>query len=260
MNRIISIFLFLIFQHVSAQRISDSLSFETISLNNKDNPDFYTYHSIADTVWYLYETKKGSGPFSDEVKHNPIKNGNYFEYNEDRKIIIYGSYESNKEEAIFIYFDPEGQVKRTTHFKKGKLNGQSKNYYSNGQLRLSQDYKNGLKHGEILGFYLDGTRLFTGSYKKGKMIGQRMYFDVKGKPASGEMIWRHENGTTKLTGKCINGLPDGRFTHYDENGIITLQVDYRKGLPDGAYIKYKNGEVEYKECYVLGKHKMRGCL
>ena len=135
----------------------------------------------------------------------------------------------------------------------------TKHYYSNGQLRLSTDYKKGLKHGEILGFYIDGTRLFTGKYKKDKMIGIRMYYNVDGKPANGEMIWRHENGVVKLTGKCVEGKPNGRFTHYDESGELSLQVDYLNGLPDGAYIKYENGEVIFKDCYKLGKLTRRPC-
>jgi len=259
MRLIISIFLIFIFHKVSAQRIADSLSFENMNSYFKNQNNFFVYHSIEDSLWYLYETKNGSGPFADDLIKKPIKNGDYFEFSENKNIVIYGNYDNDKEEALFIYFDASGGIKRTTHFKNGKLNGQSKNYYLNGQLRLSQDYKNGMKHGEILGFYMDGTRLFTGKYKKNKMIGQRMYFDVKGRPANGEMTWRHENGAIKLTGKCVNGMPDGRFTHYDENGIVMLQVDYTRGLPDGAFIKYKNGEVEYKDCYVLGKYRIRGC-
>ena len=256
------IFLTFCFTFLTAktQRIADSLSYDNIKSYYQENADFFIEYNEADSIWHMFETKKGSGPFTEALKKEIIKEGNYFEYDMDKRIVIYGSYVNNKEDAIFIYFDSFGKVKRTTHFIKGKLNGQAKNYYSNGQLRLSQDYKKGLKHGEILGFYIDGTRLFTGKYKKDKMIGQRMYFDVKGNPANGEMTWRHENGSTKLTGKCVNGMPEGRFTHYDEKGVVTLQVDYTRGLPNGAYIKYKNGVVEYKECYILGKHTLRKCL
>ena len=60
---------------------------------------------MEDSIWYLYETKKGNGPFADELKNKPIKNGNYFEYDKNKKIVIYGSYNNNREDALFVYFN-----------------------------------------------------------------------------------------------------------------------------------------------------------
>ncbi len=255
-------FTFLLLAAVSftsvGQKISDSLSFDKIE-NLLQSP-WHKVYVIEDKTWYVFETDVDEfTPLGNDQSTWPEKNGDYFEYDDEKRLVIYGNYEKNKEEGLFLFFGEDGRVIRSTHFSKGKLDGQAKHYYSNGQLRLSTDYKNGQKHGEILGFYIDGTRLFTGKYKKDKMIGVRMYYGVDGKPANGEMTWRHENGVTKLTGKCVQGKPDGRFTHYDEAGEMSLQVDYLNGLPNGAYIKYENGEVLQKDCYKLGKFTRRPC-
>ena len=243
---------------LSAQGISDSLRFDNIE-NILQSP-WTKIYSEKDTTWYVFESKENAIEPDGNNPHTwPEKHGDYFEYDDQKRLIIYGNYEKNKEEGLFLFFSDDGRVVRSTHFRKGKLDGQAKHYYSNGQLRLSTDYKNAQKHGEILGFYIDGTRLFTGKYKKDKMIGLRMYYGVDGQPANGEMVWRHENGSVKLTGKCVDGRPQGRFTHYDEKGEMTLQVDYLNGLPDGAYLKYENGQVVQKDCYKLGKYTSRPC-
>lgn len=187
------------------------------------------------------------------------KTGDYFEYDLNKKLIVYGSFSKDKAHGLFLYFGGNQRVERSTHFRKGEMNGPAKSYYSNGQLRLSTDYKRGLKDGEIFGFYIDGGRLFTGKYKKDKMIGQRMYFDVKGKPANGDMSWRHENGVIKLNGKCINGLPEGVFDHFNEDGELILRVSYEKGLPHGAYIVYEKNKELRRDCYEFGRFVRNQC-
>ena len=261
--RLLFSFIFCLIGLVSySQRISDSLSFENVTEKYFKKGKIHQVFIEEDSTWYIYETDNltPKKPLHEGSIFWPEKEGDYFEYDENKELIIYGSYEKNLENGLFLFFGETGKVVRSTHFEKGKLNGQAKHYYSNGQLRLSTDYKKGLKHGEILGFYIDGTRLFTGQYKKDKMIGQRNYFDVDGRPANGEMIWRHENGAIKLTGKCINGMPNGRFSHYDEKGELTLQVDYLHGIPDGAYIQYEYGIVVRKDCYKLGKPTNKHCM
>ena len=257
MKRFLSIFLIILISQLSqGQRISDSLNYEAMFDHFSEKANSIQYYDVGLKAWIIYETKEGSGPFSEEVisRSKPQKNGDYLEYDDKQRLRIYGSYVKGKEEGLFLYFDTLGNLRRSTHYLKGLMEGEAKNYYYNGNLRLSQDYKKNLKDGEIFGYYISGARLYTGKYKKGKMLGQRWYYNEKGEPLDGYNEWFHENGVLKLKGTCINGLPEGRFTHFNDKGELELYVDYKKGLPHGAYIKFTNGKVEYKDCYNMGKY------
>lgn len=258
MRTFVFILILLKFNPIAAQLISDSLSYENIKAKFLTDLNFYTSTDSANDRIYMYESE-GLSEISDIKNALPKRSGDYFEYDLNKKLIVYGNFSKDEAHGLFLYFGGNQKVERSTHFKKGKMSGPAKSYYSNGQLRLSTDYKGGLKDGEILGFYIDGNRLFTGKYKKDRMIGQRMYYDVKGRPANGEMSWRHENGVIKLKGKCKNGLPDGVFEHFNEEGDLILRVSYVKGLPHGAYIVYESNKEVKREYYEYGRFVKNQC-
>ncbi|WRQ33788.1 toxin-antitoxin system YwqK family antitoxin [Bacteroidales bacterium MB20-C3-3] len=99
--------------------------------------------------------------------------------------------------------------------------------------------------------YVD-NELFTG-----------ILFDIKTKKAlgqfrnglkNGNFTEYFDNGNTKFEGLFINGLRDGLHIDYYENGTKRILANFRQDVLDGEFIEfYHNGKINKKSIYKLGK-------
>ena len=93
------------------------------------------------------------------------------------------------------YYENSDQLKFTSKYRKGKLHGETKEYFENGE------------PSEII------------KYKKDKPHGKAVYY--------------YENGNVKLRTKYKDGLLNGDYVYYSENGNILEKSEYEKGLRTG---------------------------
>ena len=65
-----------------------------------------------------------------------------------------------------------------------------------------------------------------------------------GLPVNGTLVARHPNGRLKQRYSVIEGLPDGAWLEWSDQGVVTLYAEWRRGLGDGIWVYFHpNGEV-----------------
>lgn len=96
------------------------------------------------------------------------------------------------------------------------------------------EYTEGLENGLWKYYHKYGKQLYmTREYKLGKLHGAVTYYNIKG------------NIVAQYT--FINGVKEGVYKSYYDNGQIMVVANFSSNKLSGEYIRYsKNGEVEFK--------------
>jgi hypothetical protein len=115
---------------------------------------------------------------------------------------------SNKE-AKRTYYD-NGQLKKKTHYKDGKVHGKELIYYKNGQLKEKSYYKNGVPVDTYKQFYQNGQLKGIGIFKDGEIHGVLKKF--------------YKNGNLKGIANVKEGNADGIVKEYYKNGQLKLNA------------------------------------
>lgn len=93
-------------------------------------------------------------------------------------------------------------------------------------------------------FFVDGNE-FTSL--EGKCLGDVLH---------GEVTYYNKKGDPIANGKFNNGLKNGRWLHWDNNGKIREIVNWRKGLKNGSYKRVydldKSEEGQWKKNAKIG--------
>ena len=110
---------------------------------------------------------------------------------------------------------PSGQKKTETHFKNGRMNGNSTEWHENGQKKLDVNYKDDKAEG-----------LVTRWYKNGQQESETHYTD---------------------------GKKNGLMTIWFENGQKQSEINYKDDKVDGSAIEwFENGQVKRKGIFKDG--------
>ena len=89
--------------------------------------------------------------------------------------------------------------------------------------------------------------------------GGLLYKANDNKPFSGSVFEFYENGTEKLNGRYRNGLKNGKWTWWNEDGGTDSTGSYKKGLMHGQWEFYfSNGNLKGKGQYRDGNGSNRG--
>lgn len=261
-------------------------------LGNK-NGYYYKYYtgfenenSIKSKELYVNGLKNGtaikyynSGELHYEIPFvNDLKHGVALEYNKKGEIITITRYrkdqivvhdkinrfdEEGRKTGKWLAFYENGNVKEEKNYSNGKLEGYVKRYSQEGKLITAVKYTKGIVDLEADDFqtgieikeeYDQNDNLtFQGSYKKEIPIGVHRYFNNKG-----EVI---ESKTYNITGNLIaegkvllNGLKDGNWTYYYEEGKKKATGKYSYGKKTGRWTYYyPNGKIQQKGSYTNNK-------
>ncbi len=131
------------------------------------------------------------------------------------QIVIEGFITDNKRSGSWIEYHPDGEISTVENYVGGKREGVALKMASRGQVELKSKYHEGVLHGPWT------------QYKFGKVIEERNYNMGK----LDGVVKTYEDRTWKLKQEVQykNGLQDGFFRYYDENGKITLEYEYKNG-------------------------------
>ncbi|MCB2197334.1 MAG: hypothetical protein KQH79_15850 [Bacteroidetes bacterium] len=251
---------------------------------------YYTGFDHENTVrskeLYINDERNGkavkyyeNGAILNEIPYrHDAKHGIALEYNKEGKIITVTRYRKNeivvreeinrldkegRKTGKWQEFYDNGNIKEERNYSEGKLDGYVKRYNEDGKLVTAIKYNYGIvdldendfETGiEIKEKYDDNDNLiFQGSYRKEIPIGVHRYFNKDGKVT--------ESKTYNVNGKLIaegivllNGLEDGNWTYYYQNGNkrATGSYNYGKKTRQWTYY-YPNGKVQQKGSYTNGK-------
>ena len=118
--------------------------------------------------------------------------------------------------VIASYYNTDtGQLEREEHYKDNMINVEVSTWHENGQLESVKNYTNDLLNGQSTYYwYEDGQKLIDGSYKYEK--------------------------------------PDGKWTIWNENGMVLEELNYKDGnLIDRTIFKYSffTNQLKSKQNY-----------
>lgn len=156
----------------------------------------------------------------------------------------------------FVRYHDNGQIAEKVNFDLGKRHGEGMRYYANGQKSGQYNYAHGDLDGKLTKWFEDGTLKSEGEYKEGVMVNTQKDYYPNGKLES-ESIYDE------------NGKKTGRYSEYDKEGNLNLQLDYKKGdliaytvfAIDGSIIKEakkKGGNFLFENFYSDGTQKAIG--
>ncbi|RTQ49312.1 tetratricopeptide repeat protein [Hymenobacter gummosus] len=159
------------------------------------------------------------------------------------------------------YF-PNGQVRETGTFSKGKRTGQWKTYYADGKLSMENNYdKDGKLHGTFRDYDVDGVLFCEISYEHDR-ARKSVYFDKQGKPLQQNTVGNADanvrglrpDGTPYYSGAYRQGLMHGEWTYVYRHGQPSERRRYLNDQQDGVQETYHpNGKVKTRTTYVAGE-------
>ncbi len=143
--------------------------------------------------------------------------------------------------GTYTSYDEEGNVFEESQYKKGKLDGERKIYFSNGGVEILENYKAGKIVGSYQSFYKNGKPNLVAEYVDGSMEGMvRRYFD------SGEIM-------EEVT--FVNNEENGPFKEYYKNGQVKWEGQYKDGDNEYGSINSYNEEGELIKKMECGKYQ-----
>lgn len=198
----------------------------------------------------------------------PTSDGNYNgvaeEFYEDGCIKTEIPFVNGRAENITTHYDEYGLVISRIPYKHGEPDGIAR-YYDAERLSMTLPYENGKRQGFSRYYDEDGDMFRTSLFIDNEYCGSRQYdyyekgvvsceCNVDGYLPNGEAIYFHKNG--KIAAKVIfdKGIAkDGRYAHFDENGIADGCIEYRNNVA----FRY-NTKDELIEDWVNYRHHPNG--
>jgi len=220
--------------------------------------------------WNKEQPIKNGEPIN-QYTHDGKKEGYWEDYWKDNKIQSKGLYVNDKQEGIWRYYYLNGQLHYMGSFINGMEDGLWVYYDENGQLESKGTFINGEMDG-VWEDYYDGKLDLRALYKNGEIVELPTNKNINEtetpkkklfvpRRLSGENSryaqWNKEQPI--VNGKPINqydmdGLKQGNWEEYWNNGEIEERGSYKDGKEDGIWEKYwSNGQLQYKGSYKNGE-------
>jgi antitoxin component YwqK of YwqJK toxin-antitoxin module len=131
------------------------------------------------------------------------------------EIEIEGYVLNNKRTGMWIQYGTNGDIGLINHYVDGELEGTVMRMTYRNQVDLKSTYQQGQLHGPWV------------SYKFGKVIEERTY--KNGKLEGTVTMYDDRTFKVKQEVQYKDGVQDGYFRYYDENGNVTLEYQYKNG-------------------------------
>lgn len=208
----------------------------------------------------------GSGP----VDENGNLRDDWKEYYPDGKLRCTGHYFKGRKYGTWRYFYPDGSLEQEGQFRNGRHDGRWVWYFPDGKMRLEQEYYQGKLDGASVeyndslqviarGNFVEGLEDGRWEYRHGKEFSEGNY-----RLGEKEGVWRSywtEKGRKKqlsFQGSYSGGIPHGQHRYFDENGVLREEGYYRLGSRVGTWIHYdKDGNPEMRVRYGENEEEIR---
>lgn len=128
---------------------------------------------------------------------------------------IEGFVENGKKTGMWIEYTPEGDIVLINHYVDGQLEGTAMRMSFRNQVDLRLNNKQGKLDGPWTA-YKFGKVVETRNYKSNKLDGITRTYDDRTFKLKQEVEYK-------------DGVQDGFFKYYDEEGNVTLEYQYKNG-------------------------------
>jgi uncharacterized protein len=185
---------------------------------------------------------------AEELKNYELR----YDYYEDGRIKIMGSYRNDLPDGIRREYDPSGKIERGYIFRNGTMiaegivdekglrQGKFTEYFENGRIMAEGRYVDSRPVGFWKYYYQDGN------------LEQEGEFDNRGLHI-GQWTWYYPNGNTWKIENYENGLLEGEYVEYDILGKIIAKGNYFDGEETGKWF-WEIGDVREDGYFVEGMY------
>lgn len=167
-----------------------------------------------------------------------LQQGIWKEYDSDGVLRAIGSYDNGKKTGIWKYFFSSGVIEQVGSYFKGKPDGEWNWFFANGSLLRKENFIKGLPDGNYYEYDSLGQLIVSGSFQDGAANGKWFIIDndckseglLKDGLKNG--VWTSvflSNGKIASKGSFIEGLENGKFTYYYDNGNINEEGIFNYG-------------------------------
>ncbi len=141
-------------------------------------------------------------------------------------------------------------------YNQGRKHGRCRGWYDDGTLGSDLLYENGIKHGPFETYDDNGDLAEVGVYDQGQLHGTYKTYDSYTRELT-TYTYDHDvlDGpfeSPNTSGSYANGLKQGEWTNYNQDGSVYSKEDYANGVPHGATEYYSNGSLNRRERYTEG--------
>ena len=198
---------------------------------------------------------------SEKKFKNGLKHGEWNFYNDDVELVHVEIYEDDLKNGLWYTKD---LATRDIHYEEYRddkfIVRYTEHYYPNYQLKEKYAYKDSLPHGKWIGYYKDGETKHVKRFEDGKKQGKWQFFTEKGDVHSLELYEndkRNSEWFKKGEGKDIyyqfwdmdSLVSEYADLHYP-NGQLIEKISYKEGLKNGKFTGYyQNGAKKYLKRY-----------
>ncbi len=161
-------------------------------------------------------------------------NGVFRDYDRDFNLLQKGHYVLGKKDGVFLYYYPDGTLRRELAFRKDVPAGTWKFYDERGEL-----YRKIRMHGKD-DFSVIYNRYFQEEFGVQKGFGNWLKLFIK----------RDKSGVLFVTGRFKDGKMDGTW-EIRQNGQLIIEEKYKKGKHKRTYL-YPTGQKKVKTDRVIG--------
>ena len=181
------------------------------------------------------------------------KDGNSKQWYEDGQIKFNYNYKNDKYDGLQEDYLKDGTKTLESNMLNNKRNGSLKQWYDNGELSFSGNYKDGEMHG-LQEWYNDanedvepnGIKYKSVEYSFGKLNGQAKEWFYNGKlkfmcnykddKRDGIYEQYYENGEKMLIQEFSLGVLNGKYSRFDDQGVLTSKGIFTNGLMEGKWL------------------------
>ncbi len=159
-----------------------------------------------------------------------------------------------------------GQLRYEGKFKNDKCKGTFRYYDEQGKLKATNEFDKSGEKALNKTYAPNGRVVATGYYQNQKKEGEWKYFDAysgqllmvednkDGKVDGWSRLYNPNNGKLAEETQFVNGKPQGQCKKYSDTGVLVMECQYRNGLLDGpAKTYYASGALKEEGQYTKGE-------
>ncbi|MCX6295608.1 MAG: TonB family protein, partial [Bacteroidetes bacterium] len=148
---------------------------------------------------------------SEEINYKDSQKDGYAKYSRKGAVYEEGSFLNGKNDGVWIYYYPTGELNSKINFKNGEKNGEGVYYYKDGTISQKGQFVIGEKSGMWMAYDEKGAIASELNYNSNKLDGDARYY---------------EKGKLVCSGKHNKGVRIFVWKFYNAKGKETSVYDY----------------------------------
>lgn len=194
---------------------------------------------------------------------NNYKTGKWQWYHANGKLSEESNFINGLIQGVSTEYYLSGKPSYVANFEYGDAQGPFKWYHENGKIQLEGNYLDDERHGIVTSYSPDGSVILIRNYRFG-VVTSYSYLGPDGKAlpfipitkSADSIVTYHKNKHLAIQSKRPNGLIDGLYLTYYENGQVYEKEYFKYGNNDGLALNYyPDGKIMLECNYLKGvKH------